>query len=80
MCRWGGTLRALRAETWLTVDRTIACNTETVAKPDRVGPAQNGEPMQNFVELIMFCIIIEQKSARISCPECIGDSDKYIKM
>ena len=35
---WRGTLRVLRAETWLTVYRTIA----------------NDEPMQNFVELSRF--------------------------
>ena len=30
------------------------CHTETVAKPGRLGPAQNDEPMQNFIELSMF--------------------------
>ena len=47
------------------------CHTETVAKPDRLGPAQNGKPMQNIIELTMFCITIEEKSPRISCPEYI---------
>ena len=45
------------------------CHTKTVAKPDRLGPAHNDEPMQNIIELIMFCITIEEKSLRISCPE-----------
>ena len=49
------------------------CHTETVAKPGRLGPAQNGKPMQNFIELTMFCIMIEEKSPRISCPEQIED-------
>ena len=46
---WRGTLRVLRAETWLTVYRTIAItrragvfpmesNTKTIAKQARVGP------------------------------------------
>ena len=55
-------------------------NTETVAKPGRLGPAQNGKPMRNFIELTMFCIISEEKSSRIFCPEYIGDLDKCIKM
>ena len=75
---WRGTLRVLRAETWLTVYRTIA-STETVAKPGRLGPAQNDKPMRNFIELTMFCIISEDKSSRISCPEYIVDLDKCIK-
>ena len=29
-------------------------NTETIAKLARLGPAENDEPMQNFVELSMF--------------------------
>ena len=31
-----------------------ASSTKTVAKPDILGPAQNGKPMQNFIELSMF--------------------------
>ena len=31
------------------------CHTETVAKPGRLGPVQNGKLMQKFVELSMFC-------------------------
>ena len=49
-----GTLRVHRAENWLTVYRTLA-NTETIAKPGRLGPAQNGKPMRKFVELSRFC-------------------------
>ena len=56
-----------------------ARHTETVAQPGRLGPAQNGEPMQNFIELTMFCIAIEKKSHSISCPEYIEDLDKYVK-
>ena len=44
---WRGTLRVLRAETWLTVYRTIA-NTETIAKLARLGPAKNGTTMTEF--------------------------------
>ena len=44
---WRGTLRVLRAETWLTVYRTIA-NTETIAKLARLGPAKNGELVTEF--------------------------------
>ena len=36
----------------LVDDLPHACHTETVAKPDRLGPAQNGEPMQHFVRVI----------------------------
>ena len=32
-----------------------ACHAETVAKPGRLGPAQNDKPMQNFLELSRFC-------------------------
>ena len=32
----------------------LVASTETVAKPGRLGPAQNDEPMQNFVELSRF--------------------------
>ena len=31
-----------------------ACHTKTMAKPVRLGLAQNGKPMQNFLELSMF--------------------------
>ena len=30
------------------------CHTETVAKPGRLGPAQNDEVRENLVELSMF--------------------------
>ena len=56
------------------------CHTETVAKPGRLGPAQNGELTRNFIELTMFRWILDKKSHRISCPECIEDSDKCIQM
>ena len=75
-----GTLRVLRAETWLTVYRTIAINTETVAKPGRLGPAQNGKLMENFIGLTYFCIITLMKAHRISCPEYIEDLYKCIRM
>ena len=48
-------------------------NTETVAKLGRLGPAQNDEPMQNIIELTMFCITIEEKRSRISCAEYCED-------
>ena len=43
------------------------CHTETVAKPGRLGPAQNGEPMQNFLELSRFCSMTLQKTQRKPC-------------
>ena len=49
-------------------------NTETVAKPGRLGLAQNDEPMQNFVDLSSFWIITLMKAHSIFCPECIEDS------
>ena len=55
-------------------------HTETVAKPGRLGPAQKGKLMHFFIELTMFCIMIEYKSPRISCPEYIEDLDKCIKI
>ena len=69
---WRGTLRVLRAETWLTVYRTIA-NMETVAKPGRLGPAQNDEPMQNFVELSRFCLMTFKKALRKLCRAYVED-------
>ena len=51
-----------------------ACHTETMAKPGRLGPAQNDEPMQNFVEITMFCMMIGEKIPRIFCTEYIEDS------
>ena len=57
-----------------------ARHTEAVAKPGRLGPAQNDEPMQNLFELTMFCSMIDKKTHRISCPEYTEDLDKYFKM
>ena len=57
-----------------------ARHTETVAKPDRLGPAQNDKPMQKNIKLTMFCIITLMRSHRISCPEYIEDFDKCDKM
>ena len=56
------------------------CHTETIAKLARLGPAKNGATSGNFIELTMFCIMIGDKSSRISCPEYIEDLDKCIKM
>ena len=70
----------------LTVHRSLPYSsfsestTETIAKLARLGPAENGEPMENFIELTMFYIMIEEKSPRISCPEYIDDLDKCDKM
>ena len=55
------------------------CYMETVAKPGRLGPAQKGKRMHFFIELIMFCLMIESKSPGIFCPEYIVDLDKCIK-
>ena len=79
-------LRVIRAGTRLTVHRSLPyssfskSNTETVAKPGRLGPAQNDEPMHFFIELTMFCMMIEEKTHRISCPEYIEDLDRCDKM
>ena len=56
------------------------CHTETIAKLARLGPAKNDATSENFIELTMFCILIEEKSPRISCPEYIEDLDKCVKM
>ena len=55
-------------------------NTETVAKPGRLGPAQNDELMQNFIELTIFWSMFEEKTPRKCCQECIEDLEKYIKI
>ena len=79
-------LRVIRAGTRLTVHRSLPyssfskSNTETVAKPGRLGPAQKGKLMDFLSELAMFCIMLENKSHRISCPEYIEDFDKCIQM
>ena len=56
------------------------CNTETIAKLARLGPAKNGTTLKIFIELTTFCIMINDKTPRISCPEYIEDLDKCIKM
>ena len=56
------------------------CHTETVAKPARLGPAENDETLENFIELLIFCIMIDKKMPRISCPEYIEDLDKCVQM
>ena len=73
--KWGDLLYEFPAETWLTGYRR-----PYMAKPGRLGLAQNDEPMHIFIEVTMFCIMIEEKSPRISCPEYIEDLDKCIKM
>ena len=48
-------------------------NTETIAKLARLWPAENDEPMQNLVELAMFCSITFQKTHRKPCRAYIED-------
>ena len=55
------------------------CHTETIAKLARLGPAKNGATLENFIELTMFCSMIDMKTHRISCPECFEDLDRCIK-
>ena len=55
-------------------------HTETVAKPGRLGPAQNDELTQKNVELARFCMMDEKNSPRTFCPKYIEDSDKCIKV
>ena len=50
-----------------------ARHTETVAKPGRLGPAQNDELTQNFIELARFCIVKYMKSPKISFRAYIED-------
>ena len=38
--------------------------TETVAKPGRLGPAQNDKPMLNFFDLERFCSMTYKKNQR----------------
>ena len=40
---------------------------ETVAKPGRRGPAQNGKLMQDFLELLRFCLLNFRKTHRKRC-------------
>ena len=42
-------------------------NTKTVAKPDRLGPAQNGKLMPKNIELSMFCSMTCKKTQRKLC-------------
>ena len=49
------------------------CHTETTAKPARLGSAENGKLMENFVELSRFCSIKYWKVHRICCLAYIKD-------
>ena len=69
---WRGALRVLRAETRLTVYRTMY-STETVAKPARLGPAQNSKPRQNFIELARFWFMMWRKVPGIRCRAYVED-------
>ena len=42
-------------------------NTETIAKLARLGPAENGKLMENFIELTKFCIMFDKKTHMIRC-------------
>ena len=56
------------------------CHTETVAKPGRLGSAQNDEPMQHFVELTRFCSMNFKKTHRKPCRAYIEDQHGYDKI
>ena len=61
-------------------EATQSCSTSPPSGNQVDGsPLDNGKPMQNIIELTMFCIMIEEKSPRISCPEYMKDLDKYVK-
>ena len=63
------------------VDRLpLDCHTETVAKPDRLGPAQNDKPMQHFVELSRFHSMKCIKTQRKPCQAYIEDQYERVKM
>ena len=51
------------------------CHTETMAKPTRLWPGENDNLMDFFRELAMFCIMLEEKSSRISWLEYIEGLD-----
>ena len=53
---WRGTLRVLRAETWLTVYRTIAIRKQWLSPPD-LGPHKMVRHRPKMIELAMFCIM-----------------------
>ena len=57
---------------------TARCHTETVAKPGRLGPAQNGEPMRNFVELSMFWCMTLRKVHGKPCRAYHEDQYEWI--
>ena len=85
-------LRVIRAGTRLTVHRSLPWlvewkysslskrNTETVAKPGRLGPAQNDEPMQNFVELSRFHSMKCINTWRKPCQAYIENQHKCVKI
>ena len=56
------------------------CHTKTVAKPSRLGPAQNGEPTQNFIELSMFLCITLRKVHRKPCRAYVEDQYRCNKI
>ena len=56
------------------------CYTKTMAKRSRLGPAQNDEPMQNFVELSSFCSMNFTKTHRKPCRTYVEDQYKFVQM
>ena len=74
----GGTLRVLRAETWLTVYRTIAIRKQ-VDKKNKKEPTINDTTFENFVELTRFCSITLIKVHRKSCRAYIEDQPGCVK-
>ena len=66
-------LRVIRAETRLTVHRALP-----VAKPARLGSAENDEPMQNFVELARFYSMTLIKVHRIRFRAYVDDQYESI--
>ena len=59
---------------------TARCHTKTVAKPDRLGPAQNDKPMQIFVELSRFWWITLREVHRKPCRAYVEDEYGCVKM
>ena len=57
------------------------CHTKTIAKPARVGPAENGKLMENFFELSRFCSMKYRKTQRKPCQAYVenryGDDKMY---
>ena len=74
-----GTLRVLRAETWLTVYRTIAIRKQWLSQPDQ-GPRKMVRVDHKMIEVARFCSTKCMKTQRKSCRAYIEDLDRANKI